>query len=47
MFLQKLGRADEARKVYEAVAKSGERASKFQRQMQKDWYALAKRNLAG
>lgn len=47
MFLQKLGRAEEARKVYEAIAKSGERASKFQRQMQREWYALAKRNLVG
>jgi len=47
MFLQKLGRADDARKVYQAVAKSGERAGKFQRQMQREWYALAKRNLTG
>ena len=46
IFLQKLGRPDDARKVFEAVAKAGERASKFQRQMQKEWYALAKRNLA-
>jgi hypothetical protein len=47
MFLQKLGRAGEARQVYQAVAKSGERAGKIQRQMQAEWYALAKRNLAG
>ena len=47
MFLQKMGRADDARAVYQAVAKSGERANKFQRQMQREWYALAKRNLAG
>jgi hypothetical protein len=47
MFLQKLGRIEDARKVYQAVAKSGERAGKFQRQMQREWYALAKRNLTG
>jgi hypothetical protein len=46
LFLQKVGRPDEARRVYETVVKSGERASKFQRQMQKEWYALAKRNVA-
>jgi len=33
---------EDARRVYETVVKSGERASKFQRQMQKEWYALAK-----
>jgi hypothetical protein len=46
MFLQKLGRSDDARKVWQTVIKSGERASRFQRQMQAQWYALAKRNLA-
>ena len=45
MYLQKLGREDEARTVFQAVAKSGERAGRIQGQMQGEWYALAKRNL--
>ena len=46
MYLQKLGRAADARKVYQGVVKAGERANKFQRQMQREWYALAKLNLS-
>lgn len=46
MFLHKLGRTDEARNLWQIVVKSGERASRFQRQMQGEWYAMAKRNLA-
>jgi hypothetical protein len=46
LFLQKLGRADEARQIWLVVGKSAERASRFQRDMQSEWYALAKRNLA-
>lgn len=45
LYLQKLGRIDEARAVFEAVVKAGERAGKFQRQMQREWYNVAKRNL--
>jgi hypothetical protein len=47
LFLQKHGRTAEAREVWQAVMKSSERASRFQREMQGEWYALAKRNLAG
>jgi hypothetical protein len=47
LFLQKLGRNGEAREIWQAVVKSSERASRFQRDMQAEWYALAKRNLAG
>ncbi|MBI1210469.1 MAG: hypothetical protein GC190_03325 [Alphaproteobacteria bacterium] len=47
LFLRKLGRSAEARDIWQAIVKSSERANKLQWHMQGEWYALAKRNLAG
>ncbi len=45
LLLQKQGRADEARTVFETVVRNVERASKVYFRSQKPWYQVAKSNL--
>ena len=47
LLLQKLGRVPEARAVFAEVVRRVDKASKIYFRAQRDWYAVAKRNLDG
>jgi len=47
LLLQKTGRVAEARALFEQVVRSVERASKVYYRAERDWYEVARRNLAG
>jgi hypothetical protein len=47
LLLQKTGRVAEARGLFEQVVRSVEQASKLYYRAQRDWYEVARRNLAG
>jgi hypothetical protein len=47
VLLQRLGQVDEARTIFEAVVTSVETAPKTYFRAQRDWYQVAKSNLAG
>jgi len=47
LLLQKTGRVAEARALFEQVVRTVERASKLYYRAERDWYEVARRNLAG
>ena len=47
LLLQKTGRVAEARALFEQVVRSVERAGKLYWRAERDWYEVARRNLAG
>jgi hypothetical protein len=47
LLLQKLGRVAEATTLFKQVVRSVERASKLYYRAERDWYEVARRNLAG
>jgi hypothetical protein len=47
LLLQKAGRVAEARVLFQQVVRSVERASKLYYRAERDWYEVARRNLAG
>ena len=47
LLLQKTGRVTEARTLFEQVVRSVERASKLYYRAERDWYEVARHNLAG
>ena len=47
LLLQKTGRVAEARALFEQVVRSVERAGKVYYRAERDWYEVARRNLAG
>jgi hypothetical protein len=47
LLLQKTGRVAEARALFQEVVRSVERASKLYYRTERDWYQVARRNLAG
>jgi hypothetical protein len=47
LLLQKTGRVAEARALFQDVVRAVERASRIYRRTERDWYEVARRNLAG
>jgi hypothetical protein len=47
LLLQKVGRVAEARTLFQHVARSVERANKLYYRSEREWYEVARRNLAG
>ena len=47
LLLQKTGRVAEARTLFQQVVRSVERASRLNYRTERDWYEVARRNLAG
>jgi hypothetical protein len=46
LLLQRIGRAEEARQVFEEVCRRIDYGPRYQRRMQREWYAIARRQLA-